>query len=287
MAETLKNLWRKTKKHKWEIIIFVIACLVAAIMIYPLLWMLSTSLKEDFYVYNTGIFYSNWKFSNYVDIFQEIALARAIVNSLIVAIPPLIVSNLVCAIAAFAFAKIDFKGRDTVFMVMLSTMMIPFAVVMIPQFVLFKMLGLLSAGAAALIVPKLFGSIGAIIFMRQYMYGIPNSLIESAEIDGASYLRIAFSIIVPLCMPVIITQFILGFIGTWGDYMGPLIFIRDRDWWTVPLVIARYNSGIQGSEADLPKLMAASLVSMLPIFIVFAVFQKRIINSVMLSGMKL
>ena len=287
MTAAVAKTWRFVRKRKTEIVIFIIACLVAVLMIYPLMWMLSTSLKEQFYVYNTGIFYSNWKFGNYVEIFQETMLARAILNSLIVAIPPLVVSNLVCAVAAFAFAKIDFKGRDTVFMIMLSTMMIPFAVVMIPQFVLFKMLGLLSAGAAALIVPKLFGSIGAIFFMRQYMYGIPNSLIESAAIDGASYLRVAFSIIVPLCMPVIITQFILGFIGTWGDYMGPLIFIRDRDWWTVPLVIARYNSGIQGSDANLPKLMAASLVSMLPIFIVFAVFQKRIINSVMLSGMKL
>ena len=287
MNKALNKAWRWTKKNKWTILIFLVASLIAVVMIYPLLWMISTSLKDKFYVYNTGLFFSNWKFSNYVAIFRETMLARSILNSFIVAIPPLIVSNVVCAVAAFAFAKIDFKGKGAVFMIMLSTMMIPFAVVMIPQFVLFKMIGLLSAGAAALIVPKLFGSIGAIFFMRQYMYGIPNSLIESAEIDGASHLRIVFTIVLPLCMPVIITQFILGFIGTWGDYMGPLIFIRDRNWWTVPLVIARYNSGIAGSDADLPKLMAASLVSMLPIFVVFAVFQKKIINSVMLSGMKL
>lgn len=150
MTAAVAKTWRFVRKRKTEIVIFIIACLVAVLMIYPLMWMLSTSLKEQFYVYNTGIFYSNWKFGNYVEIFQETMLARAILNSLIVAIPPLVVSNLVCAVAAFAFAKIDFKGRDTVFMIMLSTMMIPFAVVMIPQFVLFKMLGLLSAGAAAL-----------------------------------------------------------------------------------------------------------------------------------------
>lgn len=275
------------KKQRVNILVFVIATAVAVLMIYPLLWMISASLKYDFYVYNTGIFYSNWQWKNFADIFVEIPLARSILNSLIIAIPPLVVNILVCTVAAFAFAKLRFRGKEIAFMVMLSTMMIPFAVVMIPQFVLFKMLGLISNGALALIVPKLFGGIYTIFFLRQYMYSIPDSLIESAKIDGAGYLYMVAVIVIPLCMPVIVTQFILGFIGAWGDYMGPLIFIRDRDWWTVPLVVARYNSGIAGSNANLPKLMAASLVSMLPIFVVFAIFQKRIINSIMLSGMKL
>ena len=281
-----RTFWQWLKKYKGTIISFIIAVALAVIMIYPLLWMISTSLKEDVYVYNTGVFYSDWKFSNYVDVFTDIPLARATFNSLIIGVPPLIVSLFVCSVAAFAFAKLNFVGKNIVFMFLLSTMMIPSAVVMIPQYVLFKMLGLLKQGAMALIIPKLFGGIFTIFFMRQYMYSIPDSLIEAGKIDGARYIGMIFTIVIPLSMPVIITQLIMGFIGTWGDYMGPLIFIRDRNWWTVPLEVARYNSGVN-NNADLAKLMAASVISMIPIFIVFAIFQKKIIGSIMVSGMKL
>ena len=165
-----RTFWQWLKKYKGTIISFIIAVALAVIMIYPLLWMISTSLKEDV----------DWKFSNYVDVFTDIPLARATFNSLIIGVPPLIVSLFVCSVAAFAFAKLNFVGKNIVFMFLLSTMMIPSAVVMIPQYVLFKMLGLLKQGAMALIIPKLFGGIFTIFFIIFHKNIIPYFYIFSA-----------------------------------------------------------------------------------------------------------
>ena len=169
---------------------------------------------------------------------------------------------------------------------MLSTMMIPFAVVMLPQAWLYGRLGLTN-GPLAVMIPKMFGAVGTVFFLRQFLYGIPKSISEAALLDGAGYMRIFTSIILPLIMPALSTQFILSFIGNWNDYLGPLLFINQPAWRTLPLVVDRLNPGAHGADMErIPQALAASLVSLIPIIVVFAIFQKKIIGSIVFSAVK-
>ena len=136
-------------------------------------------------------------------------------------------------------------------------------------------------------IPKMFGAVGTVFFLRQFLYGIPKSISEAALLDGAGYMKIFVSIILPLIMPALSTQFILSFIGNWNDYLGPLLFIRTPAWRTLPLVVNALNPGAHGAEIEqIPQALAASLVSLIPIVVVFAVFQKKIIGSIVLSAVK-
>jgi multiple sugar transport system permease protein len=280
---------RKRKLKRADAVNFVIFLVIlagAVVMLYPSLWMLSTSFKANKDVYGTGLIPPEWRPENYLKIWDQAPLLRGILNSFTVAIPVVSLSVLTAALAAFAFAKLRFFGRNFFFMLLLAFTMVPFAVYMLPQFVVFKALGILR-GPLAILLPRVVGGAFTIFFLRQFLYGIPDSIVESAKIDGASYVRIFFQIILPLAVPAIVAQVILSFIGNWNDYLGPLLFIRGTEWYTVPLVMATFNAGSGGADNSVPLLMAASLISMLPILVVFAVFQKRIVNSVMLSGSKL
>jgi multiple sugar transport system permease protein len=267
-------------------IVFAAVLVGAALMLYPLAWMLSASLKANKDVYGSGLIPREFHFENYARIWGQAPLLRGVINSFTVAVPVVTLSILTATLAAFAFAKLRFWGRDFFFMLLLAFTMVPFAVYMLPQFVVFKALGLLR-GPWAILLPRVAGGAFTIFFLRQFLYGVPDSVIESAKIDGAGFLRIFFQMILPLAAPAVVAQVILAFIGNWNDYLGPLLFIRGTEWHTVPLVMATFNAGSGGADNSIPLLMAASLVSMLPILAIFAVFQRRIVNSVMLSGGKL
>jgi len=275
-----------SKRNIISAIIFVIVLAGAFVMMYPLIWMMFTSVTPIQYVFDSGLWPRGWRFGNYIRIWSEIDMLRGTINSTIIIIPTLAGSLFTGSLAAFAFAKLKFWGKNTFFMILLSTMMIPGAVLLIPTFVLFHTLGLLH-GPLAVIIPRLVGGAFMIFFLRQYLYGVPDSLIESAKIDGASYFTIYLKIIVPLIAPALIAQGILGFIGGWNDFLGALFFIRDRDWFTLPIMISLFNSGASAADNNVPMLMTASLISMIPVFIVFGIFQKKIVNSVMMSGVKL
>lgn len=269
---------------RWTL--FAVIALFAIIMMYPLLWMTSTSVKNNAHVFNTGLIPIEWHFENYVNIWSEVNVLQGLGNSFIITIPISVVSVVTASMAAFAFAKLRFPFRDATFFLMLAASIIPFAAIMLPQYVLFNEMNLLQ-GPVGYYLPRLAGGAFTIFFLRQYMYGIPDSIIESAKLDGCSFTRCFFSIALPLVMPAVIAQLILGFIGTWNDYLGPLMFIRDRDWQTIPLIISTFNSGASGADNNTPMLMAGSLISMVPIFILFAFFQRRIVDSMMTSGIKL
>lgn len=273
-------------KHKTRIIntvVFVLLALGALIMMYPLLWMLMTSVKPYTEVY-TGFFPKKWDFSNYKIIWTDMPMARGFLNSFIATVPVVLVQVFVSAMAAFAFAKLHFKGKNALFMIMLGTMMIPFTVIMIPQVIVFRTLKLLN-GLLAVTIPKMFGAVMTVFFLRQFLYGIPDSLTEAAKLDGAGYVCTFVRVIFPLVMPAVATQCILSFIGNWNDFLGPLLYIRDPAWQTLPVLLNRYASNNGGSEF-IPRLMAASLVSMVPIIIVFVAFQKKIIGSIVFSAVK-
>lgn len=278
-----KKMSMKRKYTVVNIIVFILLAIGAIAMMYPLVWMVFASMKPWTQVYTTFI-PKTWDFSAYKNAWSEAPLVRGFFNSLLTTVPVVLVQVFVSAMAAFAFAKLKFRGKNALFMVMLATMMIPFTVIMIPQVIVFRVLGLLN-GPIAVIIPKMFGSVMTVFFLRQFLYGIPDSLTEASRLDGAGYNRTFITIVLPLIMPALSTQCILSFIGNWNDFLGPLLYIRDQAWRTLPLIVNSFASRNGGSEY-IPITMAISLISMVPIIVMFAAFQKKIIGSIVFSAVK-
>ena len=255
-------------------------------MIGPLLWMIATSLKDK-----TGVFAlpPQWipdpvQFDAYIHLFQLETLGTGIKNTIIVSLTVTIIGTITSSMAAFAFAKLRMPFRNTLFLILLASIMIPYPIIMIPQFVMFSKFGWVDT-LLPLIVPGLFGNITMIFFLRQYLTNVPYSLIEAAKVDGAGYLQIFFKLIFPVIRPAVAAQFILWFMGVWNDYLAPLIYLNSPEKQTLQVVIANLKA-TYAIQTDYPLIMAGSVVSLLPVLIVFLIFQKQIIESVALSGVK-
>lgn len=265
-----------------DIVSYIILCIGSLAMIMPLVWMFSASLKVDQFHITGSKMFDAWHFENFVTIFKQLDLLEGFKNSVIVVVPSVVIGTYVSGLAAYAFAKIRFKFKNLMFMLLLATVMIPFPVVMIPQYYIFTELNWVNT-LAPLIVPKVLGNIMMIFFVRQFLSGVPNSIIESGRIDGAEHFRIFNQLILPVIMPALSAQLILWFMGVWNDYLAPYMFASGTP--TLPVVIASLIS-YTDTKSETHLNMAASLVSMLPILVVFAVFQRQIIDSVVLSGSK-
>lgn len=267
-------------------IIFIILCLGAVFMILPLLWMISTSFKnrEAVFALPPEWIPKDFQFAKYAEIWTAGPLMSGIINSLIVAITVTVIGTLTSSLAAFAFAKMRFPWKNQIFLLLLSSMMIPYPAVMISQFIMFSGWSWVDT-LLPLIVPGLFGNVVMIFFLRQYLYSIPNAIIEAAKIDGTSYFGIYARIIVPLIKPAIAAQLILWFMGIWNDYLPPILYLNSPEIQTLQLVIANFNASY-AIQSDYPLIMAASVVSLLPILIIFLIFQRQIIESVAISGVK-
>ncbi|WP_430611003.1 carbohydrate ABC transporter permease [Enterococcus sp. DIV0876] len=275
------------KKSKVSnILIILILSLGAIVMVGPLLWMISTSLKDK-----SGVFQlpPQWipdpiQFDAYKRLSELDTLFSGIKNTIIVSLSVTVVGTLTSSLAAFSFAKLRMPHKDLLFLVLLAALMIPYPAVMIPQFMLFSKVGWVDT-LLPLIIPGMFGNITMIFFLRQYLSNIPDSIVEAAKIDGAGYLQTFFRLIFPLIRPAVAAQFILWFMGAWNDYLAPLIYLNSPEKQTLQVVIANLNAAY-AIQTDYPLIMAASVVSLLPVLIVFIIFQKQIIESVALSGMK-
>jgi multiple sugar transport system permease protein len=266
----------KKLKFAADVIIFLFLALCSVIMLYPFIWMIFTSMKPKMHIYLGGLLPQTWDFSSYTQIWREIPLFRGFLNTILYAVPPVIAGSLVSVAAAFALAKIRFRGRNVVFLILLSMIMIPFPTIMIPQFVLFNKLRLLTT-PWPLILPKLTGNVLMIFFIKQYMSSVPDSVIEAAKI----YTRI----ILHLVGPALAAHGVLWFIGAWNDYLGPTIFIRNQVWEPVTVLIAKFNAQYT-VNTHIPRMMAGSLVLLAPVLIIYGIFQKWIIASVMFSSVK-
>ena len=258
----------------------------AVVMIAPLAWTFSTSLKTKDGVFELP---PQWipdpfVWENYARIWTAGPLLTGIQNSLIVACSVTIVGSLTSALAAFAFAKMRMPFKNVLFLGLLSGLMIPFPTLMIPQFTIFASIGWVDT-LLPLIVPGLFGNIIMIFFLRQFLNSIPDSIVEAARIDGASYLQIFWTLILPAIRPALAAQFILWFMAMWNDYLAPIIYLNSPGTQTLQLVIANFNAQY-AIQTDYPLIMAASFVALLPVLIVFVVFQRQIIESIALSGSK-
>ena len=269
-----------------NMLIVLILSLGAIIMVGPPLWMISTSLKDK-----AGVFQlpPQWipnpvRFDAYKRLSELDTLFSGIKNTVIVSLSVTIIGTLTSSLAAFSFAKLRMPFKDVLFLLLLAALMIPYPAVMIPQFMMFSKIGWVDT-LLPLIIPGMFGNITMIFFLRQYLSNIPDSIVEAAKIDGAGYLQTFFQLIFPLIRPAIAAQFILWFMGAWNDYLAPLIYLNSPEKQTLQVVIANLNAAY-AIQTDYPLIMAASVVSLLPVLVVFIIFQKQIIESVALSGMK-
>lgn len=280
------NMSHSQKRRTANFFIFILLAIGAIFMIAPLLWMLTTSVKDqqDVFALPPKWIPDVFHWDKYAEIWEKGPLLTGITNSLIVAVSVTIVGTFTSSLAAFSFAKLKFPHKNKIFLLLLSAIMIPYPAVMIPQFIMFSELGWVDT-LLPLIVPGLFGNIVMIFFIRQYLVSVPNEIIEAAKIDGSSYFRLFSTITFPLIKPAVAAQLILWFMGIWNDYLAPIIYLNSPENQTLQLVIANYNA-TYAIQTDYPLIMAASIIALLPVLITFLVFQKQIIESVAISGVK-
>jgi multiple sugar transport system permease protein len=216
-------------------------------------------------------------FVKYLEIWKKVPLLSGFKNSLTIAVSVCAVGTFTSSLAAFAFSKIRFPHKSALFMLLIATMMIPYAVIMIPQFVAFSALRLVDT-LWPLIFPGFLGNISMIFFLRQYMSGIPDDMLDAGRIDGCGLFAMYSRLVIPNCGPALVSQLILWFMGMWNDFLGPMIYLNSPEKLTVQAVLSMLNTQYT-SQMDYPLIMAGSVISILPIIAVFCVFQRFFLES--------
>lgn len=265
--------------------IFLIA--TSLVMIYPLLWMFASSLKPNNQIFgDLSLWPSELRWDNYTG--GWFAMSESFTtffrNSLFVTVLSVIGNVLSCSFAAYAFARLEFTGKNIWFALMMMTLMIPYHVVLIPQYLTFLQLGWVNTYLPLIVPQFLAGDAFFIFLMVQFFRQLPRELDEAAMIDGCSPFKIYWAIIMPLSIPAIATAAIFSFIWTWDDFLGPLVYLNDVKDYTVPLALRMFNS--QDSVTQYGQMFAMSVLSLLPIFLFFLIFQRLIIRGIAMSGLK-
>ncbi|MDP9096329.1 MAG: carbohydrate ABC transporter permease [Pseudomonadota bacterium] len=259
----------------------------SALVLYPIMWMLAGSLRpEDEIFSSTSLIPSSIGLDAYARGWSElpVSFGRFFWNSFVIASLATIGNVLACSLTAFAFARLRFRFQRLWFALMLGTLMLPYQVTLIPQYVLFLHLGWVNT-ILPLVVPKFFAVDAFFVFMMvQFFRGIPRELDEAAAIDGCSPWRIYISVLLPLSMPVLATAAIFSFIWTWEDFFGPLIYLNDINTYTVQLGLRSFVDA--SGTSDWGGLFAMSNLSLLPVFIIFLLFQRLLIQGIATTGLK-
>lgn len=256
---------------------------VALIMLVPFAWMVSTSLKTEEYILRTDFIPNPASFDSYIRLFEIMPMGRMIFNSFFITVTATVGQILIAAMAGYAFARMKWRGRNVVFALYLATMMIPYQVVVIPQFVLVSKLGWVNT-YQALILPSLFSAF-ATFLLRQAFLSIPAELEEAAIMDGANHLVIFWRIMLPLSKPVLATLTVFAFMSIWNAYLWPLFVARKEEFMTLPLGLAT----LQGSNQSLTEwnlVMAGAVITVLPILVIYLFAQKWFVQGAVISGIK-
>lgn len=263
----------------WHLILLPIAI----VMVVPLVWMVVTSLQtlDETRHFPPTLVPSSVEWRNYSEVLQQAPFGRWFLNTLIVTGASVLGNLLLCSLAGYAFARLRFFGRDVVFLLVLATLMVPFQVIVIPTFLIVRQLGLIDT-LGALILPNLAGAFG-IFMLRQFFRTLPIELEEAARIDGASRLGVLFKIVLPLSAPALATLAVITFLFTWNDFLWPLITIFDPDNMTLQLGLTTF----QGShQTNTNLLMAANVMTVLPVLLLFFVAQRYFIRGIATTGLK-
>lgn len=262
-------------------LIYLVFIIFAAVTVLPFLWMLSTAFKFEQDVFRFPI---EWipreiRWENFKDVFEKIPYLTYYWNSIKLSVIITALTLLTSTLAAYAFSKLRFRGREKLFLLYLATLMVPWQVIMIPQFMVITRLGLADTHLS-LILTQCFTPFG-VFLLRQYFLGIPIEYSEAAKIDGCSDLRICFNIIVPMAKPGLMTLVIFTFMGTWNDYLAPLIFLNSDNLRTLQLGLKYFQAEHSTSFA---LLMAGTLMALIPVVLVYILAQKQIIKGMVTAG---
>lgn len=277
----MKMVSRVSKWERWAFFAFLCTSLV--ITLFPFIWMVSTSFKGpgEIFTQTPTFIPQNPTLENYEKLLSQANLGRSFVNSLVFAIGMMVLSVFFNAMAAYAFAKLSFPGREKIFSLLILTMMVPGQVTMMPVFLILKNLGLLNT-FTGLILPGI-GSVFGIFMLRQFMRAVPEEILEAARIDGCSEFRIFYGIMLPLCRPILATLAIFSFIGAWNEFFWPLIIMLREDMQTLPVALANLNGQF---NTDWGLLMSGSVLVVIPVILVFLLAQKHYIKGIAAGGVK-
>lgn len=276
-------------RHVWRGIVYLFTAILAIMFMLPFFWSLSSAFKPfwELYIFPPTWFPKEWHPENFVRIWQLVPFATWTKNSLIVAFLNVTATILASSAVAYGFSRYRFAGRDFFFMVLLSTMMLPVYVTIIPRFLMFNEFGWIDT-LKPLTIPAFFGGSPFHIFLlRQFFMTIPIDFDEAAYVDGASSMMIFLKIILPLSKPALSTVAIFGFLGSWNSFLGPLIYLNTKLKFTLPLGITYFR--VVPMEQGEPKdhlLMAASVTITLPAVILFFAAQRYFISGIIMSGIK-
>ena len=275
-----------TNKKTWLQIsfIYLLLIVIAVMMLFPLFWLLGTSFKsagEDIFTFPPQFIPQQFTLENFQSVWQNYPFGKYLFNSSITAVLTVSLNVLFCSLAAYPFARLNFKGKKVIFALVIATIMIPFQIVMIPLYILVVNLGLKNS-YLGLILPNLASAFG-IFLLRQAFQGVPKELEEAARMDGCSEIGIWWHIMLPAIRPATITLAIFVFIGAWSDFLWPLIVLDRDDFYTLPLGVAFLASSL---DLNWRLIAAGSIISITPVLLLFVILQKYIIPSDAATGVK-
>ena len=264
--------------------IYLLLTFGIVLMVGPFLWMILGSLKPqaEFLQSPPTFLPKNPTLNNFERLFNELDFPRFFFNSTLVAVAVTVGNVLFCPMLGYALAKLQWRGKRLIMGLVLATLMVPAGITLIPNFVLMSNLGLVNT-YPGLILPFLVGPFG-VFLTRQFMYGIPDELLEAARIDGANEWRTFWTIVLPITAPVLATLGILTFLGSWNSFLYPLVMAQEPEMYTLPVALSTFATGQY--QADHGMLMAGSLVLVLPVLIIFIVFQRWITEGIATTGLK-
>ena len=272
------------KRKKGSVILLVcLASALSVLVLFPIYVLIICALKEPTSIFELSLWpkANQIRLENFPEVFERIEFGRYMLNSFVVAFAVTVFALLFHSMAGFAFSHMRFKGKNAIFVSIMTTAAIPFSVIMIPLFIIVRSLGMANS-LLALILPMIPHAYGIFLY-RQFFTGIPHELYEAAMIDGASYCRTLFQVFFPMAIPVTISMAVAFFLTNWNNYLWPLVVIHDRNLWVVQLAITSFKESYSSAWN---LIFAASLMASIPIILLFVFLQRYIISSAKLAGVK-
>jgi multiple sugar transport system permease protein len=270
----------RTAHNRW---IYVLLVGGLVLMVGPFLWMLLGSIKPQAdFLRQPTLLPSIPTTDNYQRLFEQLDFPRFFFNSSVIALAVTVGNLVFCPMLGYALAKLRWRGKRVIMGLVLATLMVPAGITLIPNFILMSKLGFVNS-YPGLILPFLAGPFG-VFLMRQFMFGVPNELLEAARMDGANEFRVFWSVVVPIATPVLATLGILTFLGNWNSFIYPLVMATEPQMYTLPVALATFATGQY--QADHGMLMAGSVILVVPVLIVFVLFQRWITEGIATTGLK-
>ncbi|MFZ4848773.1 MAG: carbohydrate ABC transporter permease [Caldilinea sp.] len=275
---------RRNQERLGQALAYLICTLVALAFVFPLYWMVSTALKTDaeIFLVPPSLFPADPQWQNFAASTEYIPFWQYMVNTLLICVLAIVGTVTSCSLIAYGFARVRWPGRNGVFIVYLSTIMLPAQVTMIPLYIVFRQIGWIGT-IWPLVVPAFFGNALYVFLLRQFFMTIPNELTDAARIDGASELGIFRRIMLPLLKPALATVALFTFVATYRDFLGPLIYLTEQNQWTISLGLKMFQN-MYGAQWQL--MMAAATLTMIPTVILFFLTQRTFIEGIALTGIK-